>query len=85
MTTKMMTKQIRVNCGGSISAEALSGNVAGIAIQMPIWSIGCDVEGDGPKVGDLFDWLGQRFVVCSLGVQNWNGMSAFTGLAVANA
>jgi len=80
-----MTKQITVSGGGSVSKEALSGEVAGVKIQMPIWSIGCSVEGDGPRTGDLFDWLGQVFVVCSLGVQNWNGRSAFTGLAVANA
>lgn len=78
-------KQIKVNGGGSISVEALSGNISGVKIQTPIWSIGCSVEGDSPKVGDQFNWLGQGFVVCSLGVQNWNGHSAFTGLAVANA
>ena len=78
-----MTKEIRVSDGGSISNEALSGEVAGTKIQMPIWSIGCSVEGDGPQVGDIFTWLGDRFVVCSLGVQNWQGRSHFTGLAVA--
>jgi hypothetical protein len=79
------TKQVSVSGGGSISAEALAGDFAGVKIQMPIWSIGCSVEGDGPAIGEIFVWMRQRFVVCSLGCQNWQGRSHFTGLAVVNA
>lgn len=78
-----MTKEIRVQDGGSISKEALTGEVSGVKIQTPIWSIGCSVEGAGPGIGDTFTWLGDLFVVCTLGVQNWQGRSHFTGLAVA--
>lgn len=91
MKNTLNNKALRPEDGGSIPSiilyTALCGGPEfnGVKIAKPIHSIGFSQEGTGPDLGQQFDWYDNTFVVVKLGVQNWQGRSSFTALAVANA
>lgn len=91
MKNTLNNKALRPEDGGSIPSTILytalcgSPEFNGVKIAKPFWSIGFSQEGEGPELGQQFDWAEGSFIVVKLGVQNWNGRSNFTAMAVTNA
>jgi hypothetical protein len=86
MKNTLNGKTLRAENGGSIPVELLdSPEFQGVKLATPFWSVGFSQDGDGPKLGERFDWHEGSFIVVKLGVSNWQGQSSFTAMAVANA
>lgn len=84
MRNMLNNKALRPEDGGSIPAETLGGEFNGVKFMTPFWSIGFSQEGDGPQVGQRFDWFEGSFIVVKLGLSG-RERCAFTAMAVARA
>lgn len=91
-------KPLRPEDGGSIPAEVLdNAEFNGVKLARPFWSVGFSQEGNGPQVGQRFDWFEGSFMVVKVSTITLRDRDPsmlreygperckFTAMAVANA
>jgi hypothetical protein len=97
MNNTLNNKALRPENGGSIPVEVLARKeFNGVKLVTPFWSVGFSQEGDGPTIGQRFDWREGSFIVVKLGLplrdrdertllEYGPARAMFTAMAVANA